>query len=111
MPDLEMLLRDVRPAPDPAWAAKLDARVAARFPKPTPAWKKPLIAFREHFIAFGAVATVGCAILALVIAGRRIPTAATTPGRAVAPCPCREPPRKSAEDSAGGAPPPRNRPR
>ena len=32
MPDLEMLLRDVRPAPDPAWTAKLDARVAARFP-------------------------------------------------------------------------------
>ena len=61
MPDLEMLLRDVRPAPDPAWATKLDARVAARFPKPTPAWKKPLIVFREHFFAFSAVATVGCA--------------------------------------------------
>ncbi len=71
MPDLEMLLRDVRPAPDPAWATKLDARVAARFPKPTPAWKKPLIAFREHFFAFGAVATVGCALLALVVVGLR----------------------------------------
>ena len=71
MPDLEMLLRDVRPAPDPAWATKLDARVAARFPKPTPAWKKPLIAFREHFFAFGAVATVGCALLALVVVGIR----------------------------------------
>jgi hypothetical protein len=71
MPDLEMLLRDVRPAPDPAWTTKLDARVAARFPKPTPAWKKPLIAFREHFFAFGAVATVGCAVLALVVVGIR----------------------------------------
>ena len=37
MPDLETLLRDVRPAPDPAWAAKLDARVAARFPEPAAA--------------------------------------------------------------------------
>jgi len=27
MPDLEMLLREVRPVPDPAWTAKLDARV------------------------------------------------------------------------------------
>jgi hypothetical protein len=71
MPDLEMLLRDVRPVPSPRWAARLDARVAAGFPKPTPAWKKPLIAFREHFFAFGAVATVGCAILALVIVGAR----------------------------------------
>jgi hypothetical protein len=67
MPDLEMLIREARPAPDPAWAAKLDARVAARFPKPTPAWKKPLIAFREHFIALSAVATVGCALLAFVL--------------------------------------------
>ena len=32
MPDLETLLRDVKPAPDPAWATKLDARVAAGFP-------------------------------------------------------------------------------
>jgi hypothetical protein len=67
MPDLEMLLREVRPEPDPAWATKLDARVAARFPKPTPAWKKPLIAFRAHLMAFGAVATVGCALLAFVL--------------------------------------------
>ncbi len=67
MPDLEMLLRDVRPAPDPAWTARLDARVAARFPKPTPAWKKPLIAFREHFMALSAVATVGCLLLAFVL--------------------------------------------
>ena len=36
MPDLEMLLRDVRPAPDPDWTARLDAQVAARFPRPVP---------------------------------------------------------------------------
>ena len=34
MPDLETLLRDVKPAPDPQWAGKLDARVAAGFPSP-----------------------------------------------------------------------------
>ncbi len=34
MPDLETLLRDVKPAPDPAWALKLDTRVAHRFPTP-----------------------------------------------------------------------------
>jgi hypothetical protein len=67
MPDLEMLIREARPAPDPAWAARLDARVAARFPKPAPAWKKPLLAFREHFFALSAVATVGCALLAFVL--------------------------------------------
>src|SRR5215217_1116177 len=69
MPDLEMLLRDVRPVPDPAWATKLDARVAARFPGPPPRWKAPLIAFREHLMAIGAVATVGSLIVVLVVAG------------------------------------------
>ena len=54
MPDLEMLLRDVRPAPDPAWAARLDARVAAGFPGPPPRWKKTLRALREHFAALSA---------------------------------------------------------
>ena len=68
MPDLEMLLREVRPAPDPAWAAKLDARVAARFPGPPPAWKAPLIALRDHMLAFGAVATVATLLIVMVIA-------------------------------------------
>lgn len=67
MVDLETLIRDARPAPDPAWAAKLDARVAAGFPKPTPAWKKPLIAARGHFMALSAVATVGCLLVAFVL--------------------------------------------
>ena len=56
MPDLEMLLRDVRPAPDPAWTAKLDARVAARFPGPPPRWKAPLSPLRDHLLAFVAAA-------------------------------------------------------
>jgi hypothetical protein len=34
MPDLETLLRDDKPAPDPKWATKLDSRVAAGVPTP-----------------------------------------------------------------------------
>src|SRR3954451_23648657 len=69
MPDLEMLLRDVRPAPDPAWATRLDSRVAARFPGPPPRWKAPLIALRDHLIALGAVTTMAVAVIALVTSG------------------------------------------
>src|SRR4051812_45185583 len=67
MPDLEMLLRDVRPAPEPAWAARLDTKVAQGFPRPPAAWKRPLIALREHLFAFGAVASVASAIVVLIV--------------------------------------------
>ena len=50
MPDLETLLRDVKPAPDPAWTLKLDTRVAHRFPGPPPRWKRPFIAVRDHLL-------------------------------------------------------------
>jgi hypothetical protein len=69
MPDLETLLRDVRPVPEPAWAARLDARVAARFPGPPPRWKAPLIALREHVLAFGVVGAVASMLVVLVLAG------------------------------------------
>src|SRR3954452_6579189 len=69
MPDLEMLLRDVRPAPDPAWAARLDARVAARFPGPPPRWKAPLITLRDHVLAFGVAGAVASMLAALVLVG------------------------------------------
>src|SRR3954467_11617749 len=68
MPDLEMLLRDLRPAPDPAWAARLDTRVAQRFPRPPAWWKRPFIAFRENLFAFGAVGTVATALIVRVLA-------------------------------------------
>jgi hypothetical protein len=67
MPDLETLLRDVRPVPEPAWAARLDARAAAGFPGPPPRWKAPLIALRDHILALGAVGAVVSAVIALVI--------------------------------------------
>jgi hypothetical protein len=103
MPDLEMLIRDVRPEPHPGWAAKLDARVAARFPKPTPAWKKPLIAFRANFMALSAVATVGCVLVALaLVAAPNLgggDDAETAGGASSAPAVAPE----AAQDASGGA--------
>src|SRR4051812_16864489 len=69
MPDLEMLLREVRPVPDPAWATRLDTRVAHRFPGPPPRWKAPLLVLRDHLLALGTVATVASLLLVIVIAG------------------------------------------
>src|SRR4051794_33673558 len=69
MPDLEMLIRDVRPVPDPAWTARLDARVAARFPGPPPRWKTALTTVRDHVLAIGAVGAVASLIVVFVIAG------------------------------------------
>src|SRR6478736_1569867 len=68
MPDLETLLLDVRPTPRPEFTAKLDARVAARFPKPIPRWKAKLRALREHAAGLTlATATVGALLLIVVV--------------------------------------------
>src|SRR4051794_27129376 len=71
MPDLEMLLRDIRPAPEPAFAARLDARVADRFPGPPPRWKAPFLAVRGHVLALGTATAIAGVIAFLVIAGVR----------------------------------------
>src|SRR4051812_23433142 len=69
MPDLEMLLRDIRPVPEPAFAAALDARVAHGFPAPPPRWQRPFRALREHFLALGTVTAIAGVIAFLVVAG------------------------------------------
>ncbi len=69
MPDLETLLRDVKPAPDPSWTLKLDTRVANRFPGPPPRWKRPFIAVRDHLLAI--FATLAVASVMGVIVDRR----------------------------------------
>jgi hypothetical protein len=69
MPDLEMLLREIRPVPEPAWAARLDARVAARFPGPPPRWKAPFIAVRQNFLAFGAAGAIASVLVVLIVVG------------------------------------------
>src|SRR5690242_206075 len=127
MPDLEMLLREVRPVPDPAWATKLDARVAARFPGPPPRWKAPLIVLRDHMLAFGTVATVASLLIVLVIAapslhfsgssdsdeggssagGTASKSAASPPAATTAPeslSRTQKPTQFSTDSAAGGAP-------
>jgi hypothetical protein len=75
MPDLEMLLRDVRPEPDPVWAEKLDAKVAARFPGPVPAWKQKLHTLRDHFAALTLVtASTAALMLVLVVVVKNVNT-------------------------------------
>src|SRR3954451_11474802 len=67
MPDLEMLLRDLRPAPEPDWAARLDKRVAARFPGPPPRWQ----ALRQNFFAFGVAGALASMVIVVVVLGVR----------------------------------------
>jgi hypothetical protein len=104
MPDLEMLLRDVRPAPDPAWAAQLDARVAARFPGPPPRWKAQLLALREHFFAFGVAGAVASMLLVLVIAAVNSHSGNDTSSAGGAAAPMKE--SGSSRSGAEKAPPP-----
>ena len=113
MPDLETLLRDVKPAPDPKFTAKLDARVAAGFPTPPSRLKRARRAFAEHFFAFGAVGAVASVlILFVVLIGSSVELgggddeaasggsmAVEVPETASAP----EPSPGAAEDAAGGA--------
>jgi hypothetical protein len=99
MPDLEMLLRDVRPAPNPDWAARLDKRVAERFPGPVPGWKRKLQALRIHFAALSlATATVGAVFLVVIFAVKNVDTGGSDSDTSVA---MKAPP--SADSSSGGA--------
>src|SRR4051794_25447785 len=95
MPDLEPLLRDVRPAPDPAWAARLDTRVAARFPGPPPRWK----ALRQNFFAFGVAGALASMVIVVLVLGVRSHSdteKASMPANANAPS-------THSSDSASGA--------
>ena len=73
MPDLETLLRDVRPTPRPAFTAKLDSRAAAGFPGPVPGWKRKLRALRDHAAALTlATATAGALLLVVVVIAKTV---------------------------------------
>jgi hypothetical protein len=68
MPDLETLLRETKPEPDPAWTLQLDTRVADRFPTPPSRAKRVRMAMRNHLGATIAGVTVaGCAAVAVVV--------------------------------------------
>ena len=72
MPDLETLLRETKPAPDPAWTLRMDTKVAHRFPTPPSRAKRFRMGFRAHLggllaglvvTSFVAVAVIGVASL------------------------------------------------
>jgi hypothetical protein len=67
MPDLETLLREVKPEPDHQWATKLDAKVAAGFPTPPSRLKRARRTISEHFFAFGAVGAVASVLILFVV--------------------------------------------
>ncbi len=63
MSDLETLLRELRPEPDPAWTARLDSRVANRFPAPPPKWRLPFMFLRRNVLAVGSLAALALVIV------------------------------------------------
>jgi Domain of unknown function (DUF4349) len=111
--DLETLLRDVRPEPDPAWTARLDSRVAARFPGPPPRWRRPFTFARGHLVPLGSLAAVALVVVLVatqVHGGSELDSvtssssggassSAATKSSASAPAA----PRSSAESAAGSA--------
>src|SRR3954470_6479140 len=62
--DLEALVRAARPEPAPAWAGKMDRRVAERFPSPPRWWQWETV--RPHLQAISAVGAV-VVVFALII--------------------------------------------
>lgn len=69
MPDLETLLRETKPAPDPAWTLKLDTRVANRFPTPPSRARQKLTTVRDHLLAIFASLAVAGVVGIVVVAG------------------------------------------
>jgi Domain of unknown function (DUF4349) len=102
MPDLEMLLRDVRPAPDPAWAARLDTKAAQGFPRPPAAWKRPLIALREHLFAFGALASAASVAIVLIIVVANADLGGSDDSASATSAKSASPAMEQSTDSAGG---------
>ena len=87
MPDLEMLLRDVRPVPDPDWAARLDKRAAAGFPGPALAPQEGAAQLFATTSPRASLATATAAtLLVIVVVGIKLQQSAG-----------------SSDDSAGGA--------
>jgi uncharacterized protein DUF4349 len=69
LPDLEALVRATRPVPDPAWAARLDTRVARRFPDATPPWHLWLVELlRANLVPVGALAGVALVVAVIAVA-------------------------------------------
>lgn len=69
MPDLETLLRETKPAPDPAWTLRMDSQVAHRFPTPPSRTRRTLTTIRDHLLAIFASLAVAGVIGIVVVAG------------------------------------------
>src|SRR3954451_19178531 len=105
MPDLEMLLRDVRPVPNPDWAARLDRRAAAGFPSPPSRPKRALRGLRDHFAAWSLAAATAAAVLVIVVVAVQVQKRAGSGGSVAgnsAAAPAMKLPKPGSE-SAGGA--------
>src|SRR4051812_45871776 len=106
MPDLEMLLRDVRPVPNPDWTARLDKRAAAGFPSPPSRPKKALRGLRNHFAAWSLAAATAATLLVIVLVGIRVQNDASSDdigsGGSSAAAPELKVPRAGAEGASKG---------
>jgi hypothetical protein len=97
MSDLETLLRELRPVPEPAFAARLDARVAQRFARP------PRFAHvRRNFFAFAAVA-VPIALVVFVLASHSGSDDASNSGSGSVASEATAPSSAKSADSAGSS--------
>ncbi|RKQ92685.1 uncharacterized protein DUF4349 [Solirubrobacter pauli] len=99
MPDLETLLRETKPAPDPAWTLRMDSQVAHRFPTPPSRARRTLTTIRDHLLAiFASLAVAGVLGIVVVAAFSGVSggddEAATSSGSYAA---------DSAESNSGGA--------
>jgi hypothetical protein len=105
--DFEALVRATRPEPAPAWAGKLDRRVAERFPSPPRWWQWQTI--RPNLQAIAAVGAVIVVIVAIVgVAGSANlggddSSNSASGGSSSAKLPAMARPEVSSQDSAGGA--------
>src|SRR5690242_13885553 len=99
MPDLETLLRDVRPVPAPEFAARLDAQVAAGFRRPS---KRPFWRVRHQILAMGGVGLVAGLAAILVIANLGTYTSSSSDSMSM-PAVAKAPPESAKSSGGSGA--------
>ena len=104
MPDLETLLRETKPEPDPAWTLRMDTRVAHRFPTPPSRAKRFRMAFRAHLggLIAGLVVTSFVAIAVVGVASME-GTSEDEPASGGSTAAFKAPDTSQREDSSGGA--------
>src|SRR5437868_2011840 len=79
LPDLEAVLRATRPAPDPGWAARLDRRATAGFPR-TPWYGRLRFDFVPALAVASVIATL--VVVAIVLPGGSNDSSSSSSGSA-----------------------------